>query len=268
MWGGLAASAPIGDFYGSGNTPYAYSNVCNSDYIEADPTCFAELTRLFPLIEDLKTSSNGLKLLSSAFRTCQPLSSEQDVDDLVDVLDGILSTLPMLDYPYPTNYGLQLPAWPVNTTCSILTSFHNLSSNATFLEAVSAAMAEVVWNITGNATCFNVTSNDVNAFNIWDYLACTEFIPPSAENGLFPHTTWNLTEYVAYCNDTFGVMSDISWEQNTYAGWNISDVGIQRIIFSNGLLDPWHSGMVFFHAYVYICTYDALNLRGKTLPIP
>lgn len=48
--------------------------------------------------------------LSKIFRTCEPLKA---VEDLENWLGEAWSSLPMVDYPYPTSFMNPLPAWPV-----------------------------------------------------------------------------------------------------------------------------------------------------------
>ena len=71
----------------------------------------------------LGSTQEGRNTLSQIFRTCNPMESNADTQNLLSWIENGLVDMAMLDYPYKTNYGVEFPAWPVNTTCSIILSF-------------------------------------------------------------------------------------------------------------------------------------------------
>jgi len=148
----------------------------------------------------------------------------------------------MLDYPYPTNYGISLPGWPVNETCRIL--LENLDQVG-IVRAFAMSMG-VFYNNTGNWTCYNISTDIPNWGGCcgWDYLACTEIYLPSGSGnrGMFPYSPWNLTADEESCYQQFGVEMRPYWGIVEFGGFNIT--AGSYILFSNGLLDPWHSSGV------------------------
>jgi len=65
---------------------------------------------------------------------------------------------------------------------------------------------------------------------------------PSTNNvtDMFPPRTWNLETLTAYCAKRWGVVPRATWVATEFGG---ADIGAAtNIIFSNGLLDPWHGG--------------------------
>jgi hypothetical protein len=55
----------------------------------------------------------------------------------------------------------------------------------------------------------------------------------------FPHTTADIDGYVAGCVQQFNVSTRVNWAATEFGGLSL-DSGISNIIFSNGMLDPWH----------------------------
>ena len=48
------------------------------------------------------------------------------------------------------------------------------------------------------------------------------------------------------CKDLYGVQSRYDWALNEFGGWDVKKdlASYSNILFSNGLLDPWHAGGV------------------------
>lgn len=54
------------------------------------------------------------------------------------------------------------------------------------------------------------------------------------------HNIRTLADLTAHCNATWGIIPDPDWLATWVGGSNIA--GTSNIVFSNGLLDPWHGG--------------------------
>lgn len=150
----------------------------------------------------------------------------------------------MVNYPYPTNFLVTLPAYPVKVFCDKLNSFR-IESHKTLLEALGTAL-EVYTNYTGKTKCnnINITSEDLGEY-AWDYQACTELIMPmcSTEQDMFETVPWDLKKYTDECFKKFNVKaSSPYWPIMQYGGKNLKY--FSNIVFSNGLMDPWSSGGV------------------------
>lgn len=92
----------------------------------------------------------------------------------------------MLDYPYPTNYGIPLPGWPVNVSCAALASTSDPILGM-------ALVADVFYNSSGQHSCYALDDGpDWGTCCGWNYLYCTEVYQPYAQGGIFPPSAWDL----------------------------------------------------------------------------
>lgn len=66
------------------------------------------------LINYSNNISAPIVALSTYFNLCKPLKSYREIPYLIDYLDAGYSYMAMLDYPYPTKFLKNLPAWPAN----------------------------------------------------------------------------------------------------------------------------------------------------------
>jgi hypothetical protein len=55
--------------------------------------------------------------MAEIFNLCSVPKNSSDVQYLIDMLSDDLGTMAMVDYPYPTQFVADLPAWPVNYAC-------------------------------------------------------------------------------------------------------------------------------------------------------
>lgn len=240
----LAASAPI--LMGSSLPPTTgfYEAVTN-DFAAVDAKCpdayragFAEAVRL------LNSGPVGLQALSNAFDLCTPLEADQADLFLGWAITGFAS-LAMADYPYPTCFLGCLPAWPLSVACN------NMLAAASPFEG----LVQTVQMIYGASySCFNISNEFVPCSDqtgcglgpsawAWSYQACTEILYFPATNNvtdMFPPRPWDLANVTAYCQARWNVTPRIGWTSLSLGGADI-EWG-SRIIFSNGMLDPWHGG--------------------------
>ncbi len=97
----------------------------------------------------------------------------------------------------------------------------------------------------GTVPCLNITVDipDWGGCCGWDYLACTILYQPQAQRGMWwPATTWNLTADMEACQQQFGVQLRPHWAIAEFGGLDFH--ASSNIIFSQGLLDPWHTSGV------------------------
>merc|ERR1719242_1032224 len=185
-------------------------------------------------------------LLSDTFRTCKRMDSPEDVNHLILWARNAFVLLSMLDYPYPTDFLGPLPGWPVKVSCNAMLETGGLDG---LREAVAPA-----YNATGELTCFDIyaeyiecadqtgcgTGNDAIA---WDYQACTDIVLLTYTTGvddMFLPRQWDMGNLTEYCMSTYSVEPRDDWMR---IWWPLdSSKTSSRIIYSNGLLDPWHAG--------------------------
>jgi len=186
-------------------------------------------------MQSLSTTQQGRGTITTKFKLCSPLKTQSQAEALINWVDNGWVDMTMLDYPYDTDYGIALLAWPVNTSCSRL-----LSMPQDLVSGMAYAMG-VIYNATGNYTCYDINTDnpDWGTGDGWPYLACTEIYLPSGGSGVFPAYPYNLSQDVAYCKAEFGVQLRYWWGKMEFAGFDFQ--AASNIIFSNGLLDPWHA---------------------------
>ncbi|KAJ8920963.1 hypothetical protein NQ315_015757 [Exocentrus adspersus] len=242
--GAIASSAPIWFFEGLTPCDKFYETITTVFAHYGTEHCNTTIKSTWDVIRNVTKTEEGRKLLSTIWNFCNGLETSNDVDKLVDWLSNIYVNLAMVNYPYPTNFLTQLPAYPVKIFCDKLNSF-KVDDNKTLLEALGKAL-EVYTNYTGKTKCnnVNITSEDLGEF-AWDYQACTELIMPmcSTENDMFETTAWDFKNYSDECFRKFGVKSsNRHWPILQYGGTNLKY--FSNIVFSNGLMDPWSCGGV------------------------
>jgi dipeptidyl-peptidase-2 len=244
----LAASAPYLDFVLEYSETAFFQTVTNT-FASTNPTCPQWIRRGFSELLALAAKGEfGLIELSAKFKLCRILRLDQ-VQHLVLWAVNAFVTVAMCDYPYPTNFIAPLPAWPAQFACT------EALKAPTPLEGLVFAAGLPYNGTSGSLKCFDIESEFVECSDqtgcgtgpagiAWDYQACTENIfRPVTTNvtDMFPPHNWSQADLDSYCKHTFGVTPRPHWISQQYGTQNIN-ASATRIIFSNGLLDPWHVG--------------------------
>ncbi|OWZ12668.1 Lysosomal Pro-X carboxypeptidase [Phytophthora megakarya] len=258
--GAIAASAPI---YGFGGFPdfdgQKYWQVVTRDASPAAGSaknCVPNAQKSWAQIFELAKTESGRNTLSSLFRLCEPLTSEEQGEDLAMSVLFAFDTLAMGNFPYPSSYltsgAVELPPWPVREACSHLagdfstSSFRQEQSDTTLLEALRDA-ANVFHNATKDLTCFKIpTLWDYDG--IWDYQYCTEMLPQetyfstNGETDMFWPRNTTFDEIREHCQRDWHTTPDPNGIRVSYGDEMLRSAS--NIVFSNGLLDPWSSAGV------------------------
>jgi len=253
--GGLASSCSIGysapaAWESHGVDEFTWIDIVNAVY-DVHPECLDAIGEAVRLITHLSTTAVGRKQLEGAFHLCKPLTDE-NVAALSDWFTDAIETIPQLNYPYPVEpfkYG-----WPVNHTCSRLTSPAARTSPGALLAAMSAIASDYYgWDgatcmdgrgqggIPGGGPVNNMLLDPIDT--AWGYQSCTETLHQFSARGV-RNFTFEMAPVAAVCSDVFGAEVDTVWPDVQYGGYSIMD-GLStasNIIFSQGLLDPWHGG--------------------------
>uniref|UniRef100_A0A6B2L362 Uncharacterized protein n=1 Tax=Arcella intermedia TaxID=1963864 RepID=A0A6B2L362_9EUKA len=248
----LASSAPIGTVGGGGREEPPFYQTVTGDFNAVSPLCPAIVRDAFVQIHNLSSTTSGRALLALKLQTCA-VPEATDIEQLVQWLTHGLSTMAMVDYPYPTSFQGALPAWPVNASCEILQkgAAPGIDSLANIGQAVG-----LLYNGSGELPCFDIYQ-EYTICSIptgcgggqdglsWDYQVCTEFgffTQTDFVHDMFPPAVWNLGNLTQYCKDKWGVAPDLRRTEVEYGG---REVGASRVVFSNGVLDPWKGGGVY-----------------------
>lgn len=237
----LAASAPVLQFRGL--TPCSvYNQIVTKAYHKASPNCSAAIRKSWDVMSAMASTEEGARKVGETFKLCHPLSPS-NYTALQAWLYDVYGNLAMMNYPYPSDFLMPVPGYPVEEACKCLDG--DFPDNESLLEGVYEAVS-VYSNYTGSADCNDVSghSDDRHGMdNGWAFQACTEMVMPMCSDGvsdMFYVSPWNLTAYVEACRNRYGVSADPDKIVTTYGGKNIR--AASNIIFSNGDMDPWSGG--------------------------
>ena len=244
----LAASAPIPQTLDSVNGTIFFRLVTN-DYYNVDPKCPDLVRAGYSQMIDL-AANNKYHEISNTFQLCSNIKDESDLLYLEEWARNGLLTMAMVDYPYAADFLGKLPANPVNASCKLM-----LENQDNAMKALAVG-AGLYYNASydNTLTCFNITDEFIECADqtgcglgtdatAWDYQMCTEIVYSMITNNvtdMFPPFVWDNNNLTEYCNKVYGVTP----EPKAMQVWFPLDLGnaTSRIIFSNGLLDPWHGG--------------------------
>ena len=258
--GVIAGSAPIWTFMGEEPEVDAafFSKGVTHD---ASPSggavsgCTQAVRSGWQAIEALAASSEGLKNLQQVLKIC-PSSPLKTIDDAMALRSWLAASWDMMamgNFPYQSPYILNgagtLPAYPVRVACDKLMDQVAVSnSTEALLEGVREA-ALVYYNFSSTLPCLNWhDASDAETQedgDFWGWQYCTEMFMPFAKDGkadMFWEESWDPEAASAACRSQWGVEPRRFWAQQEWGGRDITSAS--NIVFSNGLLDPWHGGGV------------------------
>ena len=245
--GGLAASAPVG-YYAHAAWPahgvdaFTWMGVVNRDYSETQHGAPGEcLARLGAAVAAVRAAEKtNLAALEAALHLCPARAGDQPVEFFVT--DALEST-PQMDYPYAIG---AMPAWPVNATCETIMGVADMNDQSAVLSAVGELMAR--YYAYDGKTCLpnvgqgGVPGNGPWPANAWGYQSCTETLHQfSTPPGSWRNFTFDLAAANANCATWYGVTPRPAYTEAHFGGFSLAETAT-NLIWSNGLLDPWHGG--------------------------
>ncbi|TKY61954.1 Lysosomal Pro-X carboxypeptidase [Spatholobus suberectus] len=242
--GALASSAPILHFMDL-VSPDIFNSIVTQDYRSESENCYKVLKGSWYLIDDTAKKPGGMELLRKTFRICK--SDDFGPGSLEGWLRAAWVNTAMTDYPTPSNFLNPLPAYPVKKICEAIDSL--VAENNTLAKLYAAA--NVYYNYSGTATCFNVDDDsDPHDLRGWQWQACTEMIMPTSgsnKESIFPEMEWSYEGRATFCDSFYNVTPRPYWITTEFGGHAIERVlkrFASNIIFFNGLRDPWSGGGV------------------------
>ncbi|XP_073107657.1 uncharacterized protein [Elaeis guineensis] len=239
--GALASSAPILQFEDI-VPPETFYDLVSSDFRRESVSCFKAIKESWNALEDQGQGRDNLVNLSRKFCLCRDLNN---TTELSNWLSSAYSYLAMVDYPYPSDFLMPLPANPIKEVCTKIDSYPD---GTDLLDRIFAGVS-VYYNYTGTVDCFDL-EDDPHGMSGWDWQACTEMVMPmssSQENSMFPAYNFSYAAYQDGCVQNYGVKPRPRWVTTEFGGHDIKTALNKfgsNIIFSNGLLDPWSGGSV------------------------
>lgn len=277
--GSLAASAPI--YLTAGlNASNLFFQTVTEDFSK-EPNCVPLVKKAFAEMQTAFQKSD-YATLSNKFKLCAPITDPAGYKHLLLWMRNAFTIMSMVDYPYPASFMGTLPAWPVHAACNLLAK--EVNEGIDILTAFKD-LAGILYNDT--SSCFDIYALFIdcadptscglgNDAKSWDYQACTELNTVQESNGqtdMFPVLQYNEQLRADYCKRVWGI-DNIRTEWPIIEFWGDKIKTATNIIFSNGLLDPWHAGGVLTNissSLVPILIKDGahhLDLRSKNVQDP
>lgn len=249
--GGLAASAPIG-YYDNANwakngvDQFTWIDIVNKVYREAAPGCLDRLQTIVRRIKEAGATARGRAALAKTFHVCDEAVLGKEPEFF---FTDAIETIPQEDYPYAIG---SLPAWPVNATCETVLKVVDGDSDSDLL-AAAAKVTDMYYGYDAAKLKKCISGEGQGgipgggpgpaAWGAWSYQSCTETLHAFSGRGV-RNFTFSLDEAKAQCRGFFGVQPDPARPMRYVGGYGIAEglTGISNVIWSNGLLDPWHGG--------------------------
>lgn len=234
----LAASAPVLGYVGLCD-PYGWYRVATATFDKQAPGCSARVRRGFGAM-----LGAPLAELTSAFRLCAPAGAGA-APHLADVLSAKLATMAEAAYP--------LRRSPVVEACRRIG------------EGVGA-LAPLV--LPPDGSCLPLRYSEPRApptlaaprpqragvrrpaADGWGYLACSEVLHPISANNvtdMFPPREWRADDVSRFCLKQYNATARFRWlPESMGMADGVGALGrlTSRVVFSNGLLDPWSAQSV------------------------
>ncbi|XP_055908986.1 lysosomal Pro-X carboxypeptidase [Eupeodes corollae] len=244
--GALAASAPIWQF--KDLTPCdIFTKIVTSVFkTSLSSNCSDNIKKSWNVLKNFASNDTGRSELNSRFKFCkgQEITKPDDIEEFFDYLEDVYGNLAMANYPYANEFLAPLPAYPVRQFCFYLSQTYDKDKE--LLEALQSALS-VYYNFNGESKCLDYKSAYSPALggSAWDIQTCNEMVMPmcSKDDGnMFRKKDWDFKAYSDKCFKKFKIRPREDEILIRFGGRHIESYG--KIIFSNGLLDPWSGGGV------------------------
>lgn len=137
--------------------PFFFLKIVTQDFYQESPQCVDIVRSSWGAINRIGSTPAGLDRLTTLFKLCNPLKS---VDELKDWLIDMYGNIAMVDYPYPTSFLADLPAFPARVFCSNVTSssFRRRRNDDEEIVKRIVKGTNVFFNYTGHTECFDTGS--------------------------------------------------------------------------------------------------------------
>lgn len=260
--GALAASAPVLQF--EGITPCeSYNKIVTDTFARYGDNCVENIRRSWKILTDtFNSGAAGKSYIKQTMNVCGVMETTDDLQALKSWITGAWGNIAMVEYPYPANFLQNLPAWPIKGVCANLDQPYYNDSKVLIKQLALATQAFFNYSSSYAGSCFNTRGepDNLGADQGWNFQACSEMIMPMCGDGVqdfFEPSQWDLNTEVKRCAMAYGISPQPSWVMTNYLGVNIT--GATNIIFSNGVLDPWHGGGV-------LRSYPDQNITALIIP--
>lgn len=120
------------------------------------------------------------------------------------MVNGMLGTMAMVNYPYPTSFIEPMPAWPVHAACDAALAVP-ITQDSDYILALQQA-ASIYYNYTGEAgACLDMDAGESGGLDDdgWSRQYCNEMVMPFAQSGVsdmfLPAQIWDEGANTASC---------------------------------------------------------------------
>ncbi len=232
----------------------------------ANKECPGRVQQAFSALKGVFERGNAKEIaerVQKPFGLCKtPKSNEWD--HFLQYARNAWTSMSMCDYPYPSTFLAPLPAWPIKAACKAVMGGKAGRATASDDEAITGLANAVALPYTDSSNpdgCKDMyalfiacadqtgcgTGNDATA---WDFQMCSDFsiITESTNTtDMFPERGWTADSLNQYCEKTYGVVPQPMEVATRLGAYGLESPAYNRdayskIIFSNGMLDPWHAG--------------------------
>ena len=269
--GALAASAPVDLYPGEGKAEPFFNAGMRVYGKFGSAGCETWVRAALQRVAALGVQQSGRALLSRELNTCSPLQDSLDGDKTLLYLNGALSTMAMVDYPFAASFVTPMPASPVLFGCNATRELTPGSADTQLVRGLKR-MVDIFTNFTGQIPCHNISAELLAAPTTrrrapppsgtallggaslgdisrpWNYQACTELIlEPLTSNGdgFFVEDDAQITQVETACQEQFpGVVTRPNWMMDSFGNGVQLVKATHNIIFSDGEKDPWRVGGV------------------------
>jgi lysosomal Pro-X carboxypeptidase len=181
------------------------------------------------------------------------LCNRSTAANLVAALQASVIQLATSNYPYPTNFSLPLPAYPLNVSCEQLLA----ANNQTALQQLYA-LVQLAWPKPPQFECLNLGASPVRYLpgfipGAWTFERCSEAVLPTFvgdDNPAFvgcskwASNCYNVETINDYCSYFLGTTMVPDALDVLYGSYERQVAAMHNVVFTNGELDPWSYGGV------------------------
>ncbi|XP_015114926.1 lysosomal Pro-X carboxypeptidase [Diachasma alloeum] len=234
--GAIASSAPVFQFHGVRDCE-PYFQVVTSTFEAVDSECPKRIRQSWSAIDNMTATDEGRKWLSTEWKLCTPITNKTHIAQLKRWWQRRYTSLAITNDQYSTpSYTLK----QINEICAHLKNTTE-DSDIGVLSALGLTTKSFVYF---NEDCISIADEPI-VDQQWHYQVCTELVINLCTDGvrdMFYPEPFNFEEFSDECQRKFGVTPQPGLACKIYGCSDFN--AASNIVFSNGLLDPWHVGGV------------------------
>ncbi|XP_015116331.1 lysosomal Pro-X carboxypeptidase [Diachasma alloeum] len=234
--GAIASSAPM-LLLDPTSDCHGYYRTVTDVFRAANANCPKIIRRSWGAIDNITSTVEGREWLSAEWKLCKPIENMGDAEQLKNWLSSSYTTLATKNDPYPSG---KLPAYPIIEFCKFLKNT-TADSDAVILSSLREAIKLFAKNF-AETGCIDLPELNIHEI-LWFYQQCSEMSIYQCADGIsdmFEFIPADFGRVARLCEELFYVRPQADLACKIYGCSDFSMTS--NIIFSNGLLDPWHTG--------------------------